>query len=127
MITQRSKPRSLAGLEAVLFSLAFACAQVAHAQQPIALRHLHPRNQKDATNNLANAWQQAQQMKYDPTAWPGAAPPKTSGPSPLVATLNTNNWEWLGPGNIGGRKGAAMICTTPPPPHLGWRVGGGGW
>src|SRR5579872_2879872 len=98
---KRSRPNAFARLVPVLLSLGLGSVSVAHAQQPRVLRPLHLRNKNAATNSLANAWRQAQQMKYDPAAWPGAAPPKTGEPSPLVASLNTNSWEWLGPGNIG--------------------------
>lgn len=66
-------------------------------------------------------------MKYDPNAWPGAAPPKTRGSGPLVATLNTNNWEWLGPGNIGGRTRSVVIHPTQPGTLWVGGVGGGVW
>jgi len=84
--------RFLAKLVAAILWLDFASASDSHAQQSISLRPpLDPRNKNPATNSLADAWKQVQQMKYDSAAWPGAALPKTSGPSPLIATLNTNN------------------------------------
>src|SRR6516225_9548022 len=123
MKTQRSKPAPLARLVAVHFSLWLVSASLAHAQQSI--RPLHVQNKNPTTNSLAEAWQQSQRMKYDPAAWPGAALPKTSGPSRLVATLNTNNWEWLGPGNIGGRTRSILIHPTQPGTIWVGSVGGG--
>ena len=120
--------RFLAKLVAAILWLDFASASDSHAQQSISLRPpLHPRNKNPATNSLADAWKQVQQMKYDSAAWPGAALPKTSGPSPLIATLNTNNWEWLGPGNIGGRTRSIVIHPTQPGTMWVGGVGGGVW
>jgi photosystem II stability/assembly factor-like uncharacterized protein len=127
MNTQRGKPESLARFVAVVFFLGFVSASVAQAQRSILLRPLHLQNKNEPTNTLANAWQQAQQMRYDPNAWPGAALPKTGGPSRLVATLNTNNWEWLGPGNIGGRTRSIVIHPSQPGTMWVGGVGGGVW
>ena len=125
--TQCHQLNALARFAAVLLSLEFASAAVAQSQQPKALRSLHPINRDSATNSLASAWEQAQQMKYNPAAWPGAAVPRTKGPSPRVATLNTNNWEWLGPGNIGGRTRSIVIHPTQPGTLWVGGVGGGVW
>ena len=111
----------------MFLSFAFASASVAHAQQFKVLRPLHMENKNSATNSLAEAWRQAQQMKYDPAAWPGAALPQAGGPSPLVATLNTNNWEWLGPGNVGGRTRSIAIHPSQPGTMWVGGVGGGVW
>jgi hypothetical protein len=127
MNTPRHKPGPLGPFVAVLLSLHFAAASVAYAQEPMPRHPLHPQNKNPTTNSLAKAWQQAQQMKYDPNAWPGAALPQTGGPSPLVATLNTNNWEWLGPGNIGGRTRSIVIHPTQPGTMWVGGVGGGVW
>ncbi|HWW03458.1 MAG TPA: LamG-like jellyroll fold domain-containing protein [Candidatus Acidoferrum sp.] len=127
MHNQRYKLNPLFRLVAVLFFLGFASALVAQAQRSVPRRPLHLQNKNDATNTLADAWQQARQMKYDPNAWPGAALPKTGGPGPLVATLNTNNWEWLGPGNIGGRTRSIVIHPTQPGTMWVGGVGGGVW
>ncbi len=127
MNTQRHKPNPLARLVVVLLSLDFVAGSVAQAQPSLVLRSLHPRSKEDVTNSLANAWQQAQRMQYNPAAWPGAALPKGSGPSPLVATLNTNRWEWLGPGNIGGRTRSIVIHPTQPGTMWVGGVGGGVW
>jgi photosystem II stability/assembly factor-like uncharacterized protein len=122
-----AKSNPIGRVVAVLLSLDFVCATLAHAQQSKALHPLHPRSKNPATNSLADAWRQVQQMKYDPRAWPGAALPKSSGRNPLVATLNTNNWEWLGPGNIGGRTRSIVIHPTQPGTIWVGGVGGGVW
>src|SRR5690348_14966053 len=127
MNAQRYKPNAIAGLVVGFLSLDFASASLAQAPPSRPLRHLHPQIKNAATNSLANAWQQVQRMKYDPRAWPGAALPKTSAPRPLVATLNTNNWEWLGPGNIGGRTRSILIHPTQPGTIWVGSVGGGVW
>jgi hypothetical protein len=127
MKTRRYKSNPRAGLMAILLSFHFASAALAHAPPSIPLRHLHPQSKNGATNSLANAWQQAQRMKYDPAAWPGAALPKSSGPIPLIATLNSNNWEWLGPGNIGGRTRSILVHPAQPGTLWVGGVGGGVW
>ena len=127
MKAKRNPPKPFARLVPVVLFLGLASAWVAHAQQSRVLRPLHPRDKNPATNSLANAWRQVQQMKYDPAAWPGAAPPKTGGPSPLVASLNTNNWEWLGPGNIGGRTRSIVLHPTQAGTIWVGGVGGGVW
>jgi len=126
MNTQRANPNPLTRL-VVLFVLLNFGLSIAKAERPIAVHSLHPRNKNPATNSLANAWQQVQRMKYNPGVWPGAALPKTSGRSPLVATLDTNNWEWLGPGNIGGRTRSIVIHPTQPGTMWVGGVGGGVW
>ena len=80
-----------------------------------------------APNGLLNAIHQAQQMNYDANAWSGASKPKTGGIRPLVADLNTNNWEWLGPGNIGGRIRSLVIHPTIPSTIWVGGVSGGVW
>lgn len=52
----------------------------------------------------------------------GAAPP----PAPL-AGLSTTSWQWLGPGNIGGRTRAIVIHPTSPDRMLAASAGGGVW
>lgn len=52
----------------------------------------------------------------------GAAPP----PSP-AAGLSTARWQWLGPGNIGGRTRAVVIHPTSPDRMLAASTGGGVW
>lgn len=52
----------------------------------------------------------------------GAAPP----PAPL-AGLATTRWQWLGPGNIGGRTRAIVIHPTSPDRMLAASAGGGVW
>jgi photosystem II stability/assembly factor-like uncharacterized protein len=46
---------------------------------------------------------------------------------PLTATVNPNDWIWLGPGNIGGRTRA--IAVHPSNPQIMWLAGvaGGVW
>lgn len=115
---------SLAWLAVGLWSLGVVSAP---AQAFMVHHPLHVQNPNPTTNSLANALQQARQMKYDPAAWPGAALPKTGGPGPLAATLSTNNWEWLGPGNIGGRTRSIVIHPTQAGTMWVGGVGGGVW
>ena len=111
----------------VLVLLAVFAAPLAHAQQTAAVRSIHSRSKTEATNTLAKAWKQLHRMRYNPAAWPGAALPRIGRPSPSVATLNTNNWEWLGPGNIGGRTRSILIHPTNPSTIWVGGVGGGVW
>ncbi len=120
-------PNAFARLMVVLLSLDLACAAVAHAQLSKAPVPLNPQNKNASTNRMANAWRQAREMKYLPGAWPGAAQPRSSGMNPLVATLNTNHWEWLGPGNIGGRTRSIVVHPTQPGTIWVGGVGGGVW
>lgn len=46
---------------------------------------------------------------------------------PLVAGLNPAGWEWLGPGNIGGRTRALLIDRNTPTTFYAGAVGGGVW
>ncbi len=124
---QRRNCNRLTGGVVVLLSLGFALEPILQAQPFVPVPPLHLRNKNPATNSLADAWQQAQQMKYNPAAWPGAALPKAAGPRPLIATLNTNNWEWLGPGNIGGRTRSLVVHPTQPGTIWVGGVGGGVW
>lgn len=100
-----------------------------HAAQAQAFEAMRLRDENGviATNGLINALQQAQQMTYDAAAWPGAAKPQTGGPQPKVADLNTNNWQWLGPGNVGGRIRAIVIHPTDTNTMWVGSVGGGVW
>jgi len=100
-----------------------------HPNQAAAFEALRQRDENGviATNGLINALQQAQQMNYDTTVWQGGIAPAKSGPKPRVAGLSTNNWEWLGPGNIGGRIRAMVIHPTVPTTMWVGGVGGGVW
>ena len=132
---------SLCGVGAI----SLACLSTSWAQSP-KHRPGHPRqaaafeamrlrdeNGVIAPNGLVNAIQQAKQMPYDANAWPGAAQPVTGGIRPLVAGLNTNNWEWLGPDNIGGRIRSILVHPTATnimsTNNIMWigSVGGGVW
>jgi len=100
-----------------------------HPHQAAAFEAMRLRDENGviATNGLVNAIQQAHKMQYNANAWPGAAQPATGGIHPLVADLNTNNWEWLGPGNVGGR--IRSILVHPTATNIMWigSVGGGVW
>ena len=126
-------------LSRVAAAISLACLSTSLAQSP-KLRPDHPHqaaafeamrlrdeNGVIAPNGLVNAIQQAKKMPYNASAWPGAAQPATGGMHPLVADLNTNNWEWLGPGNIGGRIRSVLIHPTAT--NIMWigSVGGGVW
>ena len=59
-----------------------------------------------------------------PLALVGAAP---ALPLPRTAGLATTRWQWLGPGNIGGRTRAVVIHPTSPQRMLAASAGGGVW
>ncbi len=100
-----------------------------HPRRAAQFEALRQRDQNGfiAPNGLAKAIQQGQQMKYDANAWPGAAVPKGAGPQPKIADLNTNNWQWLGPGNVGGRLRSILINPASPSTMWVGSVGGGVW
>lgn len=106
-------------------------ARPSHPQRAAQFEAMRQRDENGviATNGLINAIQQAQQMNYDATVWPGGDTPVVfkSGPRPKIAGLSTNNWEWLGPGNIGGRIRAIVIHPTVPTTMWVGGVGGGVW
>ena len=80
----------------------------------VEYRAMRDRNEKGTIpdNALPKAAQQAQQMKFDPAAWPGTASSTTYGTKTTVAGIDTNLWTWMGPGNIGGRIRAILIHPT---------------
>jgi len=59
-----------------------------------------------------------------PLALVGAAP---APPLPRTAGLATTRWQWLGPGNVGGRTRAIVIHPTSPQRMLAASAGGGVW
>ncbi|MFZ0061072.1 MAG: Ig-like domain-containing protein, partial [Pyrinomonadaceae bacterium] len=69
------------------------------------------------------AWLHAKQMPIDPSAWPSGS----LNPTDNVAGINPAGWQWLGPGNIGGRVRA--IILHPSDPQVMWlgSVSGGIW
>jgi len=142
-VTPVIRPHPEASLEvalvAVVAAISLACLSTSLAQSPkhrpghpyqaaaFEAMRLRDENGVIATNGLVNAIQQAHKMQYNANAWPGAAQPATGGIHPLVADLNTNNWEWLGPGNVGGR--IRSILVHPTATNIMWigSVGGGVW
>ena len=69
------------------------------------------------------AWLHAKQMPIDYGAWPAAS----SNLTDTVAGITPGGWQWLGPGNIGGRVRAIIIHPTDP--QIMWlgSVSGGIW
>ena len=57
-----------------------------------------------------------------PLALEGAA-----GPRPTAAGLSTKRWQWLGPGNVGGRTRAIVIHPTDTQRMLAASAAGGVW
>ena len=51
------------------------------------------------------AWLHAKQMPFDQAAWPQDKTNRTT----LIAGINSTGWQWLGPGNIGGRVRSIVI------------------
>lgn len=61
--------------------------------------------------------------RVEPLALVGAAGPAPRG----VAGLAANQWQWLGPGNVGGRTRAIVIHPGDPQRMLAASAGGGVW
>ncbi|HET6671461.1 MAG TPA: Ig-like domain-containing protein [Pyrinomonadaceae bacterium] len=56
-------------------------------------------------NAEISAWLQAKEMPVDVSAWPTGQ----LNPTDPVAAINPTGWQWLGPGNIGGRVRSIII------------------
>jgi Bacterial Ig domain/Calx-beta domain/Domain of unknown function (DUF4214) len=69
------------------------------------------------------AWLHKKQMPIDPSAWPAAAVNATD----TVAGLTPTGWQWLGPGNIGGRVRSIIIHPNDPQTLWLGSVSGGIW
>jgi photosystem II stability/assembly factor-like uncharacterized protein len=69
------------------------------------------------------AWLHAKQMPIDPSAWPTGK----VDPSQQIAGINPTGWQWLGPGNIGGRVRAIVVHPTDPQTLWLGSVSGGIW
>ena len=69
------------------------------------------------------AWVHAKQMPIEPQAWPAGHLNSTD----LIGGINPAGWQWLGPGNIGGR--VRSIIINPAEPQTIWlgSVSGGIW
>lgn len=69
--------------------------------------------------------------KVNPLALVGAAPASaavaTAATPPSAAGLATARWQWLGPGNVGGRTRAIVIHPQQPQRMLAASAGGGVW
>ena len=118
----------------------FAWQDGAQAQNPaprpvdlhraeIEYRAMRERNEngKIPPNALLNAVRQAQQMKYDPRAWPGQASAPGGSLEFATAGIDTNSWTWLGPGNIGGRVRCILIHPASTNTMWAGGVDGGVW
>ena len=69
------------------------------------------------------AWEHTRQMPIDPSAWPAGSLSLTD----TVAGINPSGWQWLGPGNIGGRVRAIVIHPADPQTIWLGSVSGGIW
>ena len=69
------------------------------------------------------AWLHAKQMPIDSSAWPSGH----LNPIDPVAGINPAGWQWLGPGNIGGRVRAIVIHPNDPQTLWLGSVSGGIW
>jgi hypothetical protein len=118
-------PYCLAQSEPVRGEAAPSVPRVLRSHKALAAEHerqrLRDENGHIPPDGLQDAMEQARRLTYEESAWPGAARPRQRGAQPKVAGLSTNNWEWLGPGNIGGRIRAVAIHPTSP--NIMW-VGG---
>ena len=108
-----------------------AAPRVLHSHRALAAEYekqrMRDENGHIPPNGLSDAIEQARRVPYEEGAWPGAARPERGGLRPKVAGLSTNNWEWLGPGNIGGRIRAVAIHPTTPAIMWVGGVTGGIW
>jgi photosystem II stability/assembly factor-like uncharacterized protein len=95
--------------------------------EELRARQLRDEHGNIPQNALLNAVRQKQQMMFNPRLWQGVPASTTLGPSPKLAGLDTSAWQWLGPGNIGGR--VRSILCHPTDPNVLWAggVGGGIW
>jgi hypothetical protein len=132
------KPASFLASLMLFTALTAVPALASQAQQPQPSRpgnhrlaeeyerqRLRDENDYIAPDGMLKAIEQARKMKYAAKAWPGAKP-KLEGVK-LKGDLNTNTWEWLGPGNIGGRIRAVAIHPTTPDIMWVGGVTGGIW
>lgn len=69
------------------------------------------------------AWLHTKQMPIDSSAWPVAGLNLTD----TVAGINPTGWQWLGPGNIGGRVRSIIIHPSDPQTLWLGSVSGGIW
>ncbi len=69
------------------------------------------------------AWTHKKQMPIDPSAWPASS----FSPTDTVAGINPAGWEWIGPGNVGGRVRAIIIHPNDPQTLWLGSVSGGIW
>jgi photosystem II stability/assembly factor-like uncharacterized protein len=69
------------------------------------------------------AWLHTKQMPIDPSAWPVASLNLTD----TVAGISPASWQWLGPGNIGGRVRSIIIHPSDPQTLWLGSVSGGIW
>jgi photosystem II stability/assembly factor-like uncharacterized protein len=110
-----------------------------------ALRYRRLRLQDEHGKIPPDAWvkaeQQKKQMPFNPAAWsrfraPQMSTPRVNGPGkpgpsgppkPMVAGIDSAGWEWLGPGNIGGRVRSLLIHPTNTSIMWAGSVGGGVW
>ena len=69
------------------------------------------------------AWLHTKQMPIDPSAWPAGS----LNPTDTVAGITPTGWQWLGPGNIGGRVRSIIIHPNDPQTLWLGSVSGGIW
>jgi photosystem II stability/assembly factor-like uncharacterized protein len=101
-----------------------------------ALRAAQARNDdgRIPPNALGNALQELRSLRARPARKPrvaGLPAERTVTPSALIAMgiagLTQDQWEWLGPGNIGGRTRSILIHPGEPAKIWVGSVGGGIW
>src|SRR6266508_4315286 len=85
-------------------------------------------------NALGRALEELRAMRAAPAGKPrvaGLPAERTVQPGALIATslagLTQDQWEWLGPGNIGGRTRSILVHPTQPERIWVGSVGGGIW
>jgi photosystem II stability/assembly factor-like uncharacterized protein len=101
-----------------------------------ALRAAQARNDdgRIPPNALATALEELRALRAAPAGRPrvaGLPAGRTVQPRALIATslagLTQDQWEWLGPGNIGGRTRSILVHPTQPERIWVGSVGGGIW
>ncbi|HEX7441882.1 MAG TPA: hypothetical protein VF319_17490 [Caldimonas sp.] len=88
-----------------------------------------------APNALGNAFKQLRALRSASATRPHVAgvpvarsmQPLAMVGIPSVAGLTGNRWQWLGPGNIGGRTRAIVVHPADPKRMLAASAGGGVW
>ena len=101
-------------------------ALVKAAKKAKSMKHKPIPGAKPVSRNAAGAAQPSTADTTPGTA--GAAQPTTAGTvQPSTANIDRSLWNWIGPGNVGGRVRSIVIDPTNPQTMWAGSVGGGIW